>query len=120
MPLTDEDEATATRVANELRTGNTRAYIALRNVLVKQFPSKPEEGDSIMAIIFNLLPQEARDGIAIVLTDAAARAAANKNDLCRASPMPGVAHSPGWIKAPSTSDACGHQRLLPSAISMEA
>jgi anti-sigma factor ChrR (cupin superfamily) len=78
MPLTDEDKATVTRVADELRTGNTRAYIALRNALANHFPSKPDEGESIMAIIFNLLPQEARDDIAIVLDDAAARAAASK------------------------------------------
>ena len=64
MALTDEDKATATRLAHELHTGNSRAYIALRNVLRKQFPSTPDEGESIMAIIFNLLPEEARVDIA--------------------------------------------------------
>ena len=83
MALTDEYKATATRVAHELRTGNSRAYIALRNALAKEFPSKPDERESIMAIIFNLLPQEARDDIAIVLSEAAARAGGNKNGLSR-------------------------------------
>jgi hypothetical protein len=81
MALTDEDKATAGRVAHELRTGNSRAYIALRNALAKEFPSRPDERESIMAIIFNLLPEEARADIAIVLTDAAARAGGNKNCL---------------------------------------
>jgi hypothetical protein len=78
MALTNEDQVTATRVAHELRAGNSRAYIALRNTLAKEFPSEPDEGDSIMAIIFNLLPKQARDDIAIVLSDASARAAAKK------------------------------------------
>src|SRR6476620_8327006 len=59
MALTD------TRIAHE-RTGNSRAYIAFRNALAKEFRSKFDERESIMAIIFNLLPEEGREDIAIV------------------------------------------------------
>lgn len=64
MPLSAEDKQFAQQTAKELCSDSPATYMRLHELMRTH---SPQEADFIMAVIFNLLPQSAKDHVAVEL-----------------------------------------------------